>query len=205
MKNLIIIISLAMLSSCTIYEGTYSSQSHNCELMERGQYCLSDHSCCESRDHSTEIYYHNDLPYWGFYNNFYYYYGVPHLYPWWYWYTILPPYTYSSHTHVSIQLNNSRIVRNPRGSKFNNGKGRTYTPRPSINKAKSTNRNNVKINTNRNNVKINTNRNNVKVNTNRNNVKVNTNRNNIKVKTNRNNIKVNTNKRSNRPVRRSPR
>ena len=139
-----------MLSSCTIYEGTYSSQSHNCELMERGQYCLSDHSCCESRDHSTEIYYHNDLPYWGFYNNFYYYYGVPHLYPWWYWYTILPPYTYSSHTHVSIQLNNSRIVRNPRGSKFNNGKGRTYTPRPSINKVKSTNRNNVKINTNRN-------------------------------------------------------
>ena len=110
MKNLIIIISLAMMSGCTVYEGTYSSQSHNCELMERGQPCLSDPSCCESRDHSTEIYYHDDVPSWGFHNNFYYYYGVPHLYPWWYWYTLLPPYTYSTHTHVSIQLNNSGIV-----------------------------------------------------------------------------------------------
>tara|TARA_R110001583_G_scaffold89473_7_gene230804 strand:+ start:898 stop:1515 length:618 start_codon:yes stop_codon:yes gene_type:complete len=183
MKNLIIIISLAMMSGCTVYEGTYSSQSHNCELMERGQHCLSDHSCCESRDHSTEIYYHDDLPYWGFHNNFYYYYGVPHLYPWWYWYTLLPPYTYSTHTHVSIQLNNSRIVRNPRASKFNNGKGRSYKPnRPVVR--------NVKTNTNRNNVRINTNRNNVKVNTNRINVKTNTNRNNI----NRSNNKVRINK-----------
>ena len=190
---LTIVILAVVLSLLTGCSGTYyvvEQPQHTCELTVRGDACLSDHSCCKPRDHSTQVYYHNDLPYWGFYNDYYYYYGIPHIYPWWYYYTLIPHYTYNINTHVYIQLNNTTIVRNPRGPKFNNGKNRTYTPRTSSNKVKSTNRNNVKINTNRNNVKINTNRNNVKVNTNRNNVKVNINRTNINRSNNKR--KINT-------------
>ena len=51
----IIAVILSLLTGCS---GTYyvvDQPQHNCELMERGQHCLSDHSCCESRDHSVVI------------------------------------------------------------------------------------------------------------------------------------------------------
>jgi hypothetical protein len=40
---IIILILLAFLSSCSITKTT----THNCELMEQGQKCLPDHSCCK--------------------------------------------------------------------------------------------------------------------------------------------------------------
>ncbi len=153
-------------------------------------------------DHSTEIYYHNDLPYWGFYNNYYYYYGIPHMYPWWYYYTLMPHNTYSVHTHVTIYCDNGYYVNKPRGPKFNNNRGGTYKPSTVV----KSNRTNIRSNTNRTNIRTNTNRTNIKVNTNRTNVKVNTNRTN----TNRTNInrsnnrvkinKINTNRSNNRKV-----
>lgn len=206
----ILAVVLSLLTSCS---GTYyivEQPQHNCELMERGQQCLSDHRCCEKRDHSTEVYYYNDLPYWGFYNDYYYYYGIPHMYPWWYYYTLMPHYTYSVHTHVSIHCNNGYYVNKPRGTRFNNKRGGTYKPNTVIVKPRNNIRTNIKTNTNRTNIKVNTNRTNVKTNVktnvnkntnrtnikvNRTNVKVNTNKNNVKVNTNRNNVKTKVNRR----------
>ena len=127
-----ILILIALLPSCTIYESTYSSSHHTCELMERGQQCLSDHRCCETQEHSKEVYYYNDLPYWGLYSGYYYYYGVPHYYPWWYYYSLRPHYTYSINTHVYIHCDNGYYVSKPRGPKFNNSKDRTYKPNRTI-------------------------------------------------------------------------
>ncbi len=183
---------ISLFSGCS---GTYyvvEQPQHTCELMERGDACLSDHSCCEKKEHSAQIYYYNDLPYWGFYNDYYYYYGTPHMYPWWYYYTLMPVYTYSVHTHVSIHCNNGYYVNKPRGPKFNNNKGGTYKPTNTVVKSNRTNIRTIKTNPNRTNIKVNTTKTNVKVNTNRTNVK--TNRNNIKVNTNKTNVNRNNNK-----------
>jgi len=153
--------------------------------------CGGTHYVAQYDDrHPVDVFYHNELPYWGFYGGHYYYYGTPHYYPWWYYYTLMPNYTYNIHTHVHIHLGHSKIVKGPRGPKFNNSSGRTYTPnrhvtiKPNIN----TGRTIIKTNTN------NTNRTNVKTNTNRTNVKVKTN-NRSNVKTNRTNTnKVNRRK-----------
>ena len=40
---IIILILISLLSSCGITKTT----THNCELMEQGQKCLPDHSCCK--------------------------------------------------------------------------------------------------------------------------------------------------------------
>ena len=66
-KGLIVgLIIMALLSSCTV---AYTPYDH---------YSYDDHP------HTTEVYYWNDLVYFGYYAGFYYYYGVPHYYPWWY-------------------------------------------------------------------------------------------------------------------------
>jgi hypothetical protein len=194
-----IVLIMFFLTSCS---GTYyvvEQPQHTCELMERGDACLSDHRCCETQEHSTEVYYHNELPYWGFYSGYYYYYGVPHYYPWWYYYTLRPHYTYGIHTHVYIHCNNGYYVSKPRGTRFNNGKNRTYKPNKTI--TVKSNRNNnrtiIKTNKNRTNIKVNTNRTNIKTNTNRNNIKINKNsniKNNLnRSNKNRTNIKINRN------------
>tara|TARA_R110001592_G_scaffold362280_1_gene675605 strand:+ start:1532 stop:2200 length:669 start_codon:yes stop_codon:yes gene_type:complete len=205
---IIVVLIISLFTGCTIYESTYRTPQHNCELMERGQQCLSDHSCCEKREHSTQLYYYDNLPYWGFYNSYYYYYGVPHMYPWWYYYTLIPHYNYNVSTHVYISCNNGYYVSRPRGPKFNNRTHRTYTPnkviiksnkRPVIKTNRPTIRNiNNTITPIRNrSVKTNTNRTNIKVNTNRNNVKVNTNR--TKTNINRSNKNRSNNSNTRRP------
>ena len=195
-------IILMLLAGCTVYEKTYTTTKHNCELMERGEACLSDHRCCETQEHATEVYYYNELPYWGFYSGYYYYYGVPHYYPWWYYYSLRPHYSYSVHTHVHIHCDNGHYVSKPRGPKFNNGKGRTYKPNKTIivKPNRGNNRTIIKTNTNRTNIKVNTNRTNIKTNTNRTNIKTNTNRINIKINKNNSNKSNNKtfNNRSNR-------
>ena len=102
----IIAILLTLLPGCTIAQ-PLTTTTHNCELMDRGQACLSDHSCC--KDDSDEVsywrinyastaglYYYNDIPYWGYYSGYYYYYGYRHVYPWWYYYNFTPPYYYGT-------------------------------------------------------------------------------------------------------------
>ena len=140
--------------------------------------CYGTHYVAEYDDrHAVQVYYHNELPYWGYYSGHYYYYGIPHYYPWWYYYTLMPNYTYDIHTHVHIHLDRGKIVKGPRGPKFDNSSGKTYKPNRHIT---------VKPN-------INTGRTIIKTNTNRTNIKVNTNKTNIKVKTNnRSNVKTNS-------------
>ena len=124
-----IVLIMLLLTSCYVYESSYSPQQHNCELMARGDVCLSDHRCCNKQEHPTQIYYYNNLPYWGFYNDYYYYYGVAHIYPWWYYYTIRPHYTYSVNTHVYVTCNTGYYIGKPRGLRYNNNKIDNRFPR----------------------------------------------------------------------------
>ena len=226
MKNLALIV-LLFLSSCFVYEGTYTTaqtKPHTCELMERGQACLSDHSCCE--DPNTQIsywrinyaptvglYYYNQLPYWGYHSGYYYYYGYQHIYPWWYYYNFLPPYYYNTSTHVHCHIGTHGYVYRPRGNwRHNNKKHFTYhhdkihntgikvenysnVPTKWKNNVKTNIKNNSRTNTN-----IKTNKSNItpKININ----KSNNNRSNTKTNINKNNkinnSKTNRNKSNNR-------
>ena len=202
---------IALLPSCTVYELTPTKTTHNCELMERGQSCLSDHRCCETQEHSTQVYYHNELPYWGFYSGYYYYYGVPHYYPWWYYYSLRPHYSYGVHTHIHIQCDKGNYIYTPRGSRFNNSKGGTYRPTNVIVKPnKPTHRSNIKVNTNKNNtiiIKPNKNRTNthIKTNHNRSNTKTNINKSNTKTNINKSNTNRTNKNRSTKSNTRKPR
>ena len=169
-----IVLIMLFLTSCT---GTY--------YITESELVIDDYD----RVHSTQVYYYNDLPYWGYYSGYYYYYGTPHLYPWWYYYTLMPHHTYSVHTHVSIYCNNGYYVSKPRGPKFNNKRGGTYKPTNTVTvKPNRGNiRTNIKTNTNRTNIKTNTNRTNIKTNTNKVNIRTNKNR------SNKNNVKINRN------------
>ena len=85
----------------------------------------------EDHPHTTEIYHHNELVYFGYWEGFYYYYGTPHFYPWWYYYQFLPPYHHHIHTHVHIHCDNGYYVYGHsyghRGDKFNNKDGGNFT------------------------------------------------------------------------------
>jgi len=208
----VIVLIMLFLSSCYVYESSYNTPQHNCELMERGQQCLSDHRCCETQEHTTEVYYYNELPYWGFYSGYYYYYGVPHYYPWWYYYSLRPHYGYNIHTHVHIHCDNGYYVSTPRGPKFNNGKNRTYKPNKTIivKPNRGNNRTIIKTNTKtrvnvtpNTNTKVNTNKN--RSNTNRTTIKINKNNNNKSNirPNNRSNTKINNTKPNNRTNNRS--
>ena len=133
------IILMMIFSGCYVYSGAYTQTTkHSCELMDRGQSCLSDHSCC--KDDSDDItywrtnyastvglYYYNDIPYWGYYSGHYYYYGYRHMYPWWYYYNSTPPYYYGATTHVHCHIGNSGYVYRPRGNwRHNNKTNLTY-------------------------------------------------------------------------------
>ena len=122
------IILMMVLSGCYVYESSYVAPQHNCELMARGEMCLSDHRCCNKQEHTTQIYYYNNLPYWGFYSDYYYYYGTPHMYPWWYYYSIRPHYNYNVSTHVYITCNTGHYIGRPRGPKFTNNRGGSFKP-----------------------------------------------------------------------------
>ena len=74
----------------------------------------------EDHPHTTEIYYNGVDIYFGFYSGFYYYYGVPHFYPWWYYYQFIPPYHYYTHTHVHVHCDNGNYVYGHRGPLFHN-------------------------------------------------------------------------------------
>ena len=46
-KILIVITLLALVLSICTGCGVTQTTTHNCELMEQGQKCLPDHSCCK--------------------------------------------------------------------------------------------------------------------------------------------------------------
>ena len=82
----------------------------------------------EDHPHSTEIYYHNEVVYFGYWDGFYYYYGKPHFYPWWYYYQFIPPYHYYSHSHINVNCDNGHYVYGHRGPIFNNRDNNNFTP-----------------------------------------------------------------------------
>ena len=104
----------------------------------------------EDHPHTTEIYWATDYeiggsPYFGYWDDFWYYYGVPHFYPWWYYYQYIPPHYYYAQWHVHIQCNQGNYVYGHRGPLFHNigpecptNQGR-YVPtiKPKNNKDKS--------------------------------------------------------------------
>ena len=215
MKKVLLILTL-FLSSCFVYEGTTSqaqNNTHSCELMDRGQACLSDHSCCKDRTNEVsywrtnyastlDLYYYNSLPYWGYYSGHYYYYGYRHLYPWWYYYNFIPPYYYGATTHVHCHIGNSGYVYRPRGNWRHNNKTHLTYHHDKIHNTgvKVKNNSNVPTKWKDSKIKINNNtRINVKPNSNKTNTKINiknnkSNKTNTKVNTNRSNNKVNINK-----------
>jgi hypothetical protein len=161
-----------------------------------GTYYISDSEYDDAREEHTSLTYWDNEIYWGWHSGYYYYYGVPHIYPWWYYYTLIPHHTYTVHTHITIFCDNGYYVSTPRGPKFNNNRGGTYKPNVKTVKPNRTNiRTNIKTNSNRIKIKTNSNRTNIKVNTNRTNVKTNrSNKNKTNVKINRTNSNKSNNK-----------
>ena len=155
--TLVIIILIALLSGCA------------------GTYYITDSEYSDLREeHSSVTYYDNQI-YWGWNEGFYYYYGMPHYYPWYIYYNSCPPSHYTHTTHVII----TRPVNRP-----------THRPnRPTINRPRG-NDNRIYIKPNKNhNIRVTPNRNTK--------VKVTPNRN-TKVKTNKTNTRPNNKVKTNR-------
>jgi len=122
-----------------------------------GAYYLSDAEYIDAREENASITYYDNQIYWGWSDGFYYYYGIPHYYPWNYYYNTCPPSHHNPSTHIIIHTHVDRphtIIHKP-----------THRPnrpnRPVI--KTTTNRTNIKVKTNRTNIKTN-NRSNVKTN-----------------------------------------
>ena len=87
----------------------------------------------EDHPHTTEVYWYTDyelggIPYFGYCDNFYYYYGVPHFYPWWYYYQFIPPYHYYTHSHIHVHCDNGHYVYGHRGPTLNNNVVKDFRP-----------------------------------------------------------------------------
>ena len=116
------IILMSLLSGCYIYEGTTYSDPNYVYTQENDLSYYHTHYVP-----TIDLYYWNNLPYWGYHNGWYYYYGYRHSYPWWYYYEYSPAYHYSIHTHVYCYLDKRNYVVRPRTNRrLNNKKHRTY-------------------------------------------------------------------------------
>tara|TARA_R110002012_G_scaffold117419_1_gene265338 strand:+ start:115 stop:675 length:561 start_codon:yes stop_codon:yes gene_type:complete len=87
----------------------------------------------EDHPHTTEVYWVTDydtgnLPYFGYWKDFWYYYGVPHYYPWWYYYQYLPPQYYYAQWHINVHCDNGHYVYGHRGPTFNNQVQKDFRP-----------------------------------------------------------------------------
>ena len=92
-----------------------------------GCYVTTYHTEPLHEDYTDEVYYWNDSelggsPYFGYFDGFYYYYGIAHYWPWWYYYMYRPHTHYNIHTHVHINCPNGSFVYGHRNKKFNNKK-----------------------------------------------------------------------------------
>jgi len=79
-----------------------------------GIHYLSDAEFDDTREEHVNITYYAGNVYWGYYSGHWYYYGKPHFYPWYYYYTIYPPATYSVTHHVNIHRDNTLPIRRPK-------------------------------------------------------------------------------------------
>ena len=127
-----------------------------------GTYYLTDAEYSDAREENASITYYDNQIYWGWSNGYYYYYGMPHYYPWNYYYNTCPPSHHNPSTHIVIHSHVDRPTHRP------NRPNRNITVKPNRN-IKTNTTIKVKTNTNRTNVK--TNRTNIKVNTNRTNTR----------------------------------
>jgi len=112
------LIVLSLLPSCTLTQYTpdlyiYEDHPHSTEVYYRGSY---DEPNCAG------------WPYWGFYEGLYYYYGIPHFYPWWYYYQFIPPHYYNINTHIHIHCDFGYYVYGHRGPTLNNNVAKDFTP-----------------------------------------------------------------------------
>ena len=117
------VILMSLLSGCYIYEvpSTSYSQSANYNDYDDLSYYKTHYVP------TLDLYYWNNLPYWGYSDGWYYYYGYRHSYPWWYYYQYSPSYHYNIHTHVYCYLNTSTHVQRPRSHRrMDNKNNRTY-------------------------------------------------------------------------------
>jgi len=124
-----------------------------------GTYYISDAEYSDLREEHASVTYYDNQIYWGWSNGYYYYYGMPHYYPWHFYYNTCPPSHYTHTTHVVI----TRPVNKP-----------THRPnRPTVKPNRPVKNNTtIKIKTNRTNntiVRPNRSNNNTKVKTNRSN------------------------------------
>ena len=129
----IIMIGILTLSSCT------------------GTYYLTD----TKHERTSVVYYDNQI-YSGWNDGYYYYYGIPHYYPWNYYYNTCPPSHYTHTTHVVITRPVNRPTHRPNTHRPNirtnsNTKVKTNTnyTRPNNTKIKT----NTRVKTNRNNTR----------------------------------------------------
>ena len=113
-----------------------------------GTYYLTDSEYIDAREDHASVTYYNSQIYWGWNNGYYYYYGIPHFYPWTYYYNTCPPSHHTTSTHIVV----NKPVNRP-------------THRP--------NRPTIKFNTNRNIIRTNSNKTIIKPNTNSNSIKTN--------------------------------
>ena len=67
-----------------------------------GAYYLSDAEYIDAREENASITYYDNQIYWGWSDGFYYYYGIPHYYPWNYYYNTCPPSHHNPSTHIII-------------------------------------------------------------------------------------------------------
>ena len=100
-----------------------------------GTYYLSDAEYDDAKEEHLIITYYNNQIYWGWYEGYWYYYGIPHQNPWYYYYNICPPSHYHINTHIKINRpkkiivhRNNKLTSKPlRNNKvlINNGSKRT--------------------------------------------------------------------------------
>ena len=91
MNKIIYILLIMLCTSCAL---TYETQKPKCELMQRGEPCLSNHACCETS------YNYNHTPHWS----------------WWYW---NKPY-YNKTNYIIVNKPNKPNKPNIRPNKPNN-------------------------------------------------------------------------------------
>tara|TARA_R110000824_G_scaffold5206_1_gene24141 strand:+ start:189 stop:668 length:480 start_codon:yes stop_codon:yes gene_type:complete len=125
--TLIIIILIVLLSGCM------------------GTYYLSDSEYSDAREEGASITYYDNQIYSGWSNGYYYYYGIPHFYPWNYYYNICPPSHYTHTTHIVITRPVNRPTHRP------NRPNRNITVKPNRNIKTNTT---IKVKTNRTNNKV---------------------------------------------------
>ena len=108
-----------------------------------GTYYLTDSEYSDAREENASITYYDNQIYSGWSNGYYYYYGIPHYYPWNYYYNSCPPSHYTNTTHIVIARPVNRPTHRP------NINSTTIKVRPNKNKVikrPTKNKTNTKVN-----------------------------------------------------------